>query len=500
MTQLGPEVQLAWEVMTCLGLRTTYDRPDSPCHWFNAHYGPYPAYTLTQQQPRTLLSADESRTLAVATRGLRYSVPELMSGCRRAPIMSIGINPNLTASQRSVRGATWCYPFFDDIAKYADHFRNRTIHQERFPVELVRKYIVAGTETVAESDGEVTDITWASPKMADNIAISVSYADRRTDVLRVPVDHEVLCDTSQTYRNFRKGDILAGKLELPEGVAANVIQERVGYYEQFQKIIERFKSSDPALQSSEVQIGEDACQADMVACPSPGWNAYFPDVVREGVANECVARRRYLARQLIQTRPAAIVFAGSSAVEMFLDSLKNELASGQVKIDPPVDLSKDTVVLLRESLSTRYMLQYQANGVSFDSRLVFSPHFSYGDNFTAGCWMRGDQWGTYEKSFPADAAKVEKTKKLVQGAVVLGLDPGSDEWKGALTAVGAEELSKYYLDPVGTIASVLLQEYGDDRPLRLDSGKKHLVRTRSDCQFCDNALFQLPGGCRYLQP
>jgi hypothetical protein len=35
--KLAPEVGLVWEVMTCLGLRTAYDAPDSACHWFKDH-------------------------------------------------------------------------------------------------------------------------------------------------------------------------------------------------------------------------------------------------------------------------------------------------------------------------------------------------------------------------------------------------------------------------------------------------------------------------------
>ena len=111
------EVRLAWQVMSCRAMRSTYESNNHSCHWFNKHYGPYPAFSLVDDLP----CIDEPvRDDAVDHDGLcvgmRYQIPEIMSGCRKAPIMTIGINPNLTAYYPSRDGATWCYPYFDDIS------------------------------------------------------------------------------------------------------------------------------------------------------------------------------------------------------------------------------------------------------------------------------------------------------------------------------------------------------------------------------------------------
>lgn len=45
------EVQLAWKVMTCRGMRDTYDGDKSPSKWFNEHYGPYPSYDWIDKYP-----------------------------------------------------------------------------------------------------------------------------------------------------------------------------------------------------------------------------------------------------------------------------------------------------------------------------------------------------------------------------------------------------------------------------------------------------------------
>ena len=49
-------------------------------------------------------------------------VPELLSGCRKAPLMALGINPNLPGWW-PYRGAL--NPLFDDYRQYAHYFRYR---------------------------------------------------------------------------------------------------------------------------------------------------------------------------------------------------------------------------------------------------------------------------------------------------------------------------------------------------------------------------------------
>lgn len=230
--KLAPEVSLAWEVMTCLGLRTTYDRPDSPCHWFNAHYGPYPAYSPLDAGPVDVVRTDKENTLPALSRGKRYNVPEILSGCRKAPIMSIGINPNLTAYQRSINGTTWCYPYFDDITAYAKHFRYRTVNQERFPLDFIRAHIRPETNTVAKADGKIARMSLKN----DVLALGLEYKDGETETIRLPDDRVLLFDTHDSYgrgepRNvFKKGDVIAGELALPENVSTQVCREPVGYY------------------------------------------------------------------------------------------------------------------------------------------------------------------------------------------------------------------------------------------------------------------------------
>jgi hypothetical protein len=71
-----------------------------------------------------------------------------MDGCRKAPIMTIGINPNLTAFAPGRTGAAWCYPSFssadssDTWTKYAYYYRYRSVYQEHFDLKFIEPFLL----------------------------------------------------------------------------------------------------------------------------------------------------------------------------------------------------------------------------------------------------------------------------------------------------------------------------------------------------------------------
>ncbi len=490
--KLAAEVSLVWQVMTCLGMRTTYDRPNSPCHWFNDHYGPYPAYSSCDSDDTAVIRTDQEQSLPALSRGKRYNVPEILSGCRKAPIMSIGINPNLTSYQYGINGTTWCYPYFDDIARYATHFRYRTVNQERFDLGFVRAHIEAGTECLAKAAGEIV----GSSVKNDVLALSVKYQSGETGTIRLPADYVLLFDTHPSYSGekannaFNKGDVIAGKLALPEDEETSVIRESVGYYLRFQKMIDSFKAmGDEALRNSRVRLGEDASMGDMVSCASPGWDGYFPDTIRQGIVHECVEKRQHFRRQVIQSRPDVIVFSGDAALAMFLDAFPTE-------VTPAIDNNQTTYQRLRQSLDTPYWLDFTDGKTHFRSRMIFSPHFSYPDSFEPGCRLDNHDWMNFEAQFPDDARVIDKEKRTTYSGILVAVNPDQEPYAAKLSSGGKSFLSERYIDPIETIAKVLLQEYDQGR-LKLDDNGKHLARTDGPCQFCDNGLFKIGQGCRY---
>jgi hypothetical protein len=109
------EARVVWETMTCRGIRNYYESKNHACRWFS-QFGPFHAFDIPKEEP------EYGGEINAFYTGSRYQVPELLSGCRKAPIMSIGLNPNLRAVTQPWR----VYPYLDDIQQYAHHFRFRT--------------------------------------------------------------------------------------------------------------------------------------------------------------------------------------------------------------------------------------------------------------------------------------------------------------------------------------------------------------------------------------
>ena len=58
-------------------------------------------------------------------------MPEVLSGCRKAPILAVGINPNLPGWWPWTRSSL--NPLFDDYRQYAHYFRYRAIDKLQVP-------------------------------------------------------------------------------------------------------------------------------------------------------------------------------------------------------------------------------------------------------------------------------------------------------------------------------------------------------------------------------
>ena len=91
-TRLPVEVELAYEVMPCQAVRIAQEpgKQPHPCSYFRK-WGTYHSYDYTEDVP------PPGPGIVHKTRyvGRAPLVPELLSGCRKAPMMALGINPNL---------------------------------------------------------------------------------------------------------------------------------------------------------------------------------------------------------------------------------------------------------------------------------------------------------------------------------------------------------------------------------------------------------------------
>ena len=484
---LSPEVQLAWEVMTCRALRSTYDAEDHPCHWFNNHYGPYPAYDWLEGLPGPGVQEEEQKEIPALCMGERFQVPELMSGCRKAPIMTIGINPNLTAYYPSVDGATWCYPYFENIAQYAYYFRHRAVCQEHFSVDFIRENIIPGSEIIAADAGKVVKTELSLETGGINLIIQ--YKDKPQQTLRLDRGYKIL---SSPYdpKGFAKGEKIAGKVQLKPNTQTTLYRQPVGYYKRFRTIFDTFKQL-AGLQTLPLQMGEDVCQADMVACASPGWDKWFTNTALEGITRECVHKRKWLVLQLLQTNPAVIVFSGMSAFSMFYGLMKEYIHTA-------LDLSSDTFELLKACITSDITLEIDM-GKGQDplrARVAISPHFSYDDNFKPQSRFTHEEWKKYAEQYP-EAFKILEPKAVYN----------SDQTRRVIYMVGPDTpteaqvgpevwkiLQEHLYNAGELIAHVMLSEYEKGR---LQVAGEHFRRNEGHCKYCVNELFTFNEGCPY---
>ena len=81
-------------------------RPSGTCNFFwpdnpaDQPYDPFPVFDFNSNTPEGGPSKDTPTTyqwMKVTAREQSFPNGELMDGCRKAPIMTIGTNPNLTA-------------------------------------------------------------------------------------------------------------------------------------------------------------------------------------------------------------------------------------------------------------------------------------------------------------------------------------------------------------------------------------------------------------------
>src|SRR5688500_7173312 len=89
---LPTEVQLALEVMPCQAMHRVYESAATPhaCAYF-AEWGSYHSFDYASEGPPNTPSIEQQVVYTSKT----ALIPEILSGCRKAPIMSVGINPNL---------------------------------------------------------------------------------------------------------------------------------------------------------------------------------------------------------------------------------------------------------------------------------------------------------------------------------------------------------------------------------------------------------------------
>ncbi|MDB4991309.1 MAG: hypothetical protein JWN04_6487 [Myxococcaceae bacterium] len=484
---LSTELALVRETRACRKCQWLWG-PDKP-------YGPFPSYDFNEPAPgavrrRLPLASGPQPWLKAVSTGAAQIDPALLHGCRKAPIMTLGINPNMGGFFSTPEGASFVYPHFSEDARYAYYYRHRQIYQERVDAHTIDGWLATDQRIEAEAAGTVLEVKRSQSHRW--LQIKVRYDDAREQTHELAWrERQLVAVLVRVHESFAKGRVLAGLLAPAEGQELTLWATPVGYYERFERVLERLQKLQgwptPPL------LGEDVSQGDLVACATPGWSGDALDLPTDRLAQSCAREQAFALRQVLQSAPSVLVFSGRSALRMFASALPEHTWLAEWSRLAPF-------ALLRECTARPRYLRLERPDFRFETRILCAPHFSYGDGFEPGSRFSEVDWQHFVSDHPGDAARLLVTgmAKHGEGEVQVALDPSAPAPTGMLplTESASRALRAAHCDPVGLLASALAEEIQHGRITRdPDSGR--LQRAAGGCDFCHNSQWRFPEGCSY---
>jgi hypothetical protein len=308
---LPTEVELAIEVMPCQADRRVYEPAERqhPCAYF-AKWGVYHSFSDEAAGPPPTPGISQPAVY----RGKTALVPEILSGCRKAPLMAVGINPNLPGWWNASHNAL--NPVFDDVLQYAHYFRYRAVQKLAIP------------------DAQYKELLGDRP---DSPQVKTSLTKVGSSIPTQPVTMSMY----QAYQGLL--DALAAR----QGWAAH-----------------------------KLTVGEDLSYGNMVACPSAKWltsvdpaNRDMPVMsgpVVKGIVHECFQSRRYFLRQLFQSLPAVLLVFSGTTRDAFITAMDSSFIEGDPKVGEAIP----------DLLARKIVLRYgkTSDGRELTARVIFTPH------------------------------------------------------------------------------------------------------------------------------
>ncbi len=307
---LPVEVELALQVMPCQAMRRSYDAGAQPhaCSHFS-EWGAFHSFDYSDTGPPPQAGIVQASVYA----GKRPVTPEILSGCRKAPILAVGINPNLPGWSESTRNAI--HPYFEDYLQYAHYFRWRATDKLRIPRA---RYL--------ELKGSGSDEPF------DNRPLTAK--GRPIDVELSPVT---------MYEGYQS---------LLDGLA-----ERMGWA------------------GHKLAVGEDIAYANMVACGSARWTArpvddmpFMGQTRARAIVKECFHDRLYFVKQMLQTLPGVVMVFSQTTTDAFITAMDGRFTEGGPQPQEPI------AELIKREI--RLEFGRAPDGTTLDARVIFSPHVS----------------------------------------------------------------------------------------------------------------------------
>ena len=316
-SKLPTEVELIYEVMPCFAMRTAQEPKSAQhaCTYFHK-WGSYHSYDYDEKGPPHQPGIEQPSDYV----GLAPLAPEVLSGCRKAPIFVVGINPNLTGFNAARKNSV--YPLFDEYKQYAHYFRYRSTDKLEIPADDFNTF---GGNNAEAPPNLQTDLT-------------------------VPEQD--------------------GKRSIPLQLQA------VTYYHEFQKLLDDI-AKKMGWANHQLTVGEDLSYGNMVACPSAKWltrkSPGYPDLEMtsaetKGIVTECFHTRKYFLRQLFQSLPRIIMVVGATTARPFIEALQDRFVEGDPQPGEKV----------KELLTRTHRIKYGEleDGTELKARVIFSEHIT----------------------------------------------------------------------------------------------------------------------------
>lgn len=500
-SELPVEVALVKRVKNC-----------TDCQWFWGGikpYGPFPAYDWKNEEfPESIKDGppgDDNKPVLwceVEQTGAKAVEPAILRGCRKAPIMTIGINPNMTAFFAGSKSASWAYPWFSREQTYAYYYRHATIYQESFSLESLKACIIPGTEIYAEDDGTV-EIERCNSHRWMHFTFQYQGRDEPVHLESAWKPEERLVVFNDDYSagkgrllHIAKGELIAANIQPEDSGRVHLYANTTDYYARLQPALERFNSyiNDRGFTDCRLEMGEDVSMHDMVGCASPGWGTNL-DIPRERIADNCVNRNRYMIDQLLQSKPKLVFIVSNSSLTMFADGFIK--AGGNINLDFK---NRDIFDLLDETCKQRQTISWNDGKALFESRLITTPHFSYADNFKEQSRLHIDAWQTFRRQYPKDTEILENENRVSarKGSDYMSVmvQRENDDIKNHISPAAWQLLMDCHYDPYALISDALIEEQ-KKFPLITDKTADHLDRAPGGCSFCVNEKWIFTEGCDY---
>jgi hypothetical protein len=530
------EIELVYNVRPCGTCNFFW--PDNPN---DQSYGPYPLFDFNENFPKendpkgTPESYDwlQGKTIESG-----FPNGEVMDGCRKTPIMTIGINPNMTAFAPGIKGTSWAYPRFtsdngtDGFAKYAYYYRYRNVYQERFDFDYVKKYLlndseITITETVtvtqdrikASKDGEI--VSAERPGAGPTFDMVIKYEGEEEEIT-ISLERDkgkpryvLLFDYREPTNVFRAGDVIAAKLDVPEGQDVDIYQELQTYYEQFVPTLNTFSNflKSKGYHDADLKIGEDVGQLDMVGCASPHWKPSFLGGTEDSenlIISNCVSKNAWAMKQLVMTRPSVLFMVGESSFNMFKKFFGNLIYRNKPLPDRPSDYA---FTLFRDTIDSedptmfKYETEIDGTPYKIETRLIVTPHFSFSSNFVPQIRLYSAKREELEKSYPECFEFIKSDERIAVSEPSKGYDSYSwtkEDNENILSTIQYKyancwaEMNKDYYNPHAQMAQVLEDLYTGNKLSYDTAGKAgYLKRSDGGCKFCVNKHWTFPEGCPY---